>query len=204
MSQTTLGLDHRPTARLTQLAIGLILFGFSLALLVQAGLGLAPWDVFHQGVSERVGPSLGVVAIITSLVVLLGWIPLRERPGIGTIANAIVVGLAIDASLLIVPEPTAIVPRLAMLIAGIVLNGVSTGMYVGAGLGPGPRDGLMTGLAKRGWSIRGVRTGIELVVLISGVALGGTFGIGTVAFALAIGPLAQIFLPRFDLRRSDP
>lgn len=197
--RSALQLDDRPLTRLALLYVGLVVFGFSLALVVAAELGNAPWDVFHQGVSDLIGVSIGLVVIITSGVVLLGWIPLRERVGIGTISNAIVVGLALDASLAVLPEVTGWLTRTAALIAGIVLNGVATGMYVGAGLGPGPRDGLMTGLAKRGWSIRLVRTVLEIVVLVSGIALGGTFGIGTIAFAAGIGPLAQVFIPRFTL-----
>lgn len=197
--RTALQLDDRPLIRLVLLYVGLVVFGFSLALIVAAELGNAPWDVFHQGVSDLIGLSIGVVVILTSGVVLLGWIPLRERVGIGTISNAVVVGLALDASLAVLPELTTWAPRAGALVAGVVLNGMATGMYVGAGLGPGPRDGLMTGLARRGWSIRLVRTTIELVVLATGIALGGTFGVGTVVFAATIGPLAQVFIPMFTL-----
>ncbi len=200
--RTALQLDDRPLARLVLLYVGLAVFGFSLALIVAAELGNAPWDVFHQGVSGLIGVSIGAVVIMTSAVVLLGWIPLRERLGIGTISNAVVVGLALDASLAVLPELTGWPVRIGALIVGVVLNGAATGMYVGAGLGPGPRDGLMTGLAKRGWSIRLVRTGIEIVVLVAGIALGGTFGIGTIVFAAAIGPLAQVFIPFFTLEST--
>ncbi len=210
--RSTLQLDHRPLARIGLLYVGLILFGFSLALLIRSDLGLAPWDVFHQGVSERTGLSIGTVTIIVSGVVLLAWIPLRERLGVGTVSNAIVVGLAVDASLALLPDLDNVGWRVIGLGIGIGLNGVATGMYVGAGLGPGPRDGLMTGLAKprRGRerspkggraaapSIRLVRTSIEVVVLLAGIVLGGTFGIGTIVFALAIGPLAQRFIPMFS------
>lgn len=182
------------------LIIGLALFGFSLGLLVSADLGLAPWDVFHQGVADVTGFSLGTIVIATSFVVLLLWIPLHERPGVGTIANAILVGVGLDVSMTFLPEDIGSMwVRVAMMVGGIGLNGVATGMYIGAGMGPGPRDGLMTGLAKRGHSLRLVRTGIEATVLVSGILLGGTFGIGTIVFALCIGPLAHIFIPIFTV-----
>ncbi len=164
-------------------------------MVVGADLGLAPWDVFHQGVSLSIGLSLGLVIILTSLVVLLLWIPIKERPGIGTIANAILVGVVFELAFPFFENAQGSVTRWALLIGGIVLNGIGTGMYIGAGLGPGPRDGLMTGLAARGPSIRVVRTGIEVAVLLAGIALGGSFGIGTIAFAFLIGPLVQVFLP---------
>lgn len=181
--------------RLTNLYAGLLLFGASVALMVRAGLGLDPWNVLHQGLALRTGLSLGAVVIVVGVGVLLLWVPLRQRPGVGTLSNALVVGLAVDATLAVLPEPDVLAARIAFLVSGIVLNGVATGLYIGARLGPGPRDGLMTGLAARGWSIRIVRTGIELTVLASGWLLGGTVGIGTVAYALAIGPLAHVFLP---------
>lgn len=178
----------------------MVLFGFSLALFVVADLGLAPWDVFHQGVAETLGGRLGVWLIVTSLVVLLLWIPLRQRPGIGTLMNAVLVGLVFEASIVLLPDEIDVLGgRLALLGAGVVLNGLATGLYVGAGLGPGPRDGLMTGLAARGPSIRLVRTAIEIFVLSSGWLMGGSVGIGTVVFALAIGPLVQFFLPHFTI-----
>lgn len=187
------------TRRALQLLIGLWLFGASVALLVRSQLGLDPWDVLHQGLSERTGISIGVVVIVTSLVVLALWIPLRQRPGIGTVANVVLVGLSLDATLTVLPPVTALPWQLGFLAAGILGNGVATGLYIGAGLGPGPRDGLMTGLAARGVSIRLARTAIEISVLSVGWLLGGTVGFGTVAYALAIGPLAQVFVPLFTI-----
>lgn len=195
------------TARLVSLSVGLVLFGFSLALLVSAGLGLDPWDVFHQGVAETFGLRLGGVVIGTSLVVLLLWIPLRQPPGIGTLANAVAVGAVYEASIAVLPDVDGLGPRFGLLVAAIVLNAIGTGLYIGAGLGPGPRDGLMTGLAARGLPLRVVRTGIEVTVLVVGWLLGGTVGIGTVLYAVAIGPLVQITLPRMTItaaERSEP
>jgi uncharacterized membrane protein YczE len=165
-------------------------------MIVASGLGLGPWDVFHQGLSKQVGVSLGWVVIAVGLAVLLLWIPLRQRPGLGTISNAIVIGLVIDATLTLLSQPASMSGRAGVLVAGVVINGVATGLYIGAGLGPGPRDGLMTGLAARGHSIRVVRTAIELTVLVIGWILGGTVGVGTILYALSIGPLAHFFLPR--------
>ena len=185
--------------RTAQLLVGLILFGASSAMLVLAGLGLDPWDVLHQGLSRRIGLGVGTWAIFVGLAVLLLWIPLRQRPGPGTLANVLIVGGVIDLVLAVVPRPTALALRIVVLLAAVVLTGVATGAYIGAGLGPGPRDGLMTGLAGRGHSIRVVRTGIELTVLATGWALGGTVGVGTVLYALAIGPLAHHFIPRLAI-----
>ncbi len=180
--------------RITQLYAGLVLFGISDAMLLLGGLGVDPWDVFHQGLSRRFGLGVGTWTVIVGACVMLLWIPLRQRPGVGTLSNVLVIGLVIDLVLL-VPAPHAIPPRVALMVSGVVLNGIATGAYIGAGLGPGPRDGLMTGLAARGHSIRFVRTGIELTVLATGAAMGGTVGIGTVLYALAIGPLAHVFIP---------
>ena len=185
--------------RLLALYFGLVLFGVSIALLVASGLGLDSWDVFHQGLAIRTGLGLGTVVILVGVIVLALWIPLRERPGIGTISNAIVVGLVLDAALLVLPEPEALPLQVLFMLSGIFLNAVATSLYIGAGLGPGPRDGLMTGLAKRGYSIRLVRTGIEVVVLFAGWLLGGTVGIGTVLYALSIGPLVHYLLPRLSV-----
>lgn len=190
--------DRMPQ-RLVRLFAGLVLFGVSMAMMVQATLGVGPWDVFHQGLSLHVPLSFGAIVIVISAVVLLLWIPLRERPGIGTIANAIVIGLVVDATLLVIATPDTTAGRWGLMLSGVVLNGIATGLYIGAGLGPGPRDGLMTGLAARGRSISVVRTAIEAVVLGLGWVLGGTVGVGTIVFALGIGPLAQVFLPLFTL-----
>ena len=185
--------------RLIQLYAGLVLYGVSDAMLLLAGLGVDPWDVFHQGLSRTFGLAVGTWAIIVGAAVLALWIPLRQRPGFGTISNVIVVGLVIDLVMSTVPAPHGLAVRLVVMLGGVLLNGVATGAYIGAGLGPGPRDGLMTGLAARGHSIRVVRTGIELTVLAVGWLLGGTVGIGTVVYALAIGPLAHTFIPLFRI-----
>ncbi|MFF1278734.1 YitT family protein [Streptomyces marokkonensis] len=183
--------------RVCLLYAGLTLYGVSLALMLHAALGLDPWDVFHQGLADRTGLSFGTVTLLAGLVVLLLWIPLRQRPGLGTVSNVLIVGPTVDATSWLMTAPDGLVPRLLLLAAGIVLNGVASGAYLGAGFGPGPRDGLMTGIHHRtGRSLRGIRTGIELSVLILGALLGGTVGLGTVAYALAIGPLVQFFLPR--------
>ena len=184
--------------------VGLVLLGLALALVVEADLGLDPWNVFHQGVSERVGVGLGWIVIAVGAVILLLWIPLRQRPGIGTIANAVVVGLAIEAAIAVLPSPSGLVARVGFLVLGVTLNGVALGMYIGAGLGPGPRDGLMTGLAARGHSVRVVRTAIELAALVGGFALGGSVGVGTVVFALTVGPIVHATLPRFDRGPAAP
>ena len=182
--------------RLLQLVLGLCLYGFSMGLLVRSTLGLDPWDVFHEGVAKRTDLTFGEVVIVVGVFVLLLWVPLRQLPGLGTIANAIVVGLATDVTLGALDAPTALVPRTALLVGGIVLNGLAGALYIGAQLGPGPRDGLMTGLVRRtGWSVRLIRTGLEVTVLAVGFLLGGTVGLGTVLYALAIGPLLQVFLP---------
>jgi uncharacterized membrane protein YczE len=172
-----------------------------MAMQLRATLGVDPWDVFHQGLARHLPVSFGLVTAITGVVVLLLWLPLRQWPGIGTVANVIVIALSVDAALALIPAPAGLPARAALLAGGIVLNGVASAAYIGARLGPGPRDGLMTGLAARtGWSIRLVRTGIEVTVLAVGWLLGGTVGIGTVAYALAIGPLTQAFLPWFTVR----
>lgn len=178
---------------------GLILFGVSMALLIRARLGLDSWDVLHQGIARRSGLAFGWVVIGIGAIVLLLWIPLRQRPGIGTVSNVMVVGLAVDAALDVLPTPDPVWQRLAFLVGGIVANGIATGLYIGAGLGPGPRDGLMTGLAGRGHSIRVVRTAIEVTVLGAGWLLGGSVGVGTVIYAVTIGPLAHYFIPRLSV-----
>jgi uncharacterized membrane protein YczE len=186
--------------RLARCVTGLLLCGIGFALLVQADLGLDPWDVFHQGLSDRTGIPIGTVAILVGFVLLLVWIPLRERPGVGTILNAVLIGSVMDLLLPRLPDPDGWVEAWAMLLGGIAVAGVGVGLYIGAGLGPGPRDGIMTGLARRGWaSVRVVRTGIELTALAVGWALGGTVGIGTLVFALTIGPVVQVTLARLSL-----
>jgi uncharacterized membrane protein YczE len=191
----------RITRRLVQLFAGLALYGVSMALLIESHLGLDPWDVFHQGVSKVTGLSFGTVVILTGIPVLALWIPLRQRPGFGTLANLVVVGLVVDRALALLPAGTTWTARIAYLIGGILLNAIATGLYIGSRFGPGPRDGLMTGIVGRfpKLSIRLVRTTIELTVLAAGFLLGGTVGIGTVAYALGIGPLVQVFLRLFDL-----
>src|SRR5215468_3849474 len=188
-----------PVARLTRLYLGLACFGVSLALMVRARLGLGPWDVLHQGIARHLGVQLGWVTIGVSGLVLLAWIPLRQRPGLGTVSNAVIVGLGVNGALDVLPTPGSLAWRAVWLAAGIGLNGLATACYIGAGLGPGPRDGLMTGVAARGHSLRAVRTLIELSVLAMGFALGGTVGVGTVAYALSIGPLTHVLLPRLTV-----
>ena len=182
--------------RLGQLYAGLVLYGVSLALMVRGELGLAPWDVLHSGFIRHVPITLGQAVVLFSFLVLLLWIPLREVPGLGTISNAIVVGLAADATLSLLDPPDGTALRIVLMVAGVVLNALATAMYIGAQLGRGPRDGLMTGLARRtGGSLRLIRTALEVGVVVIGLLLGGALGIGTVVYALAIGPLAQHMLP---------
>lgn len=191
--------------RLIQLFLGLALYGLSIALVIRSGLGGNPWDVFHQGVSGHTGISIGTVIIITGASVLFLWIPLRQRPGIGTISNVFMIGIFADFGLWLLPQESTLPWAWVMLLSGIVLNGIAGGAYIGAGLGPGPRDGLMTGLVKRtGGSVRIVRTSIELVVLAIGWMLGGTAGIGTVIYALAIGPIVHRTLPMFTIPEDTP
>lgn len=189
----------RYARRFVQLYIGLALYGLAAALQVRSGLGLDPWDVFHQGLAKHLGLAIGTVVIIIGVAVLLLWIPLRQKPGFGTLSNVVLIGVSLNVSLQLLPTANATGWRIADMLGGILLCGVATGMYIGANFGPGPRDGLMTGLAARtGRSIRLVRTCLEVTVLAAGWLLGGTLGIGTVLFALTIGPLAQIFLRLFN------
>jgi len=186
--------------RLIQLFAGLFLYGISLAFVLRAGLGLAPWDVLHQGLAELTGASIGTMVIAASFVVLLLWIPLRQRPGFGTIANAILVGVSVDLTLLVLDDVTSWPMRTLLLVGGVLLNALATALYIGALLGPGPRDGLMTGLVRRtGRSVRLVRTTIEVTVLAAGWLLGGTVGIGTLLYAFAIGPIVHVLLPRLTV-----
>ena len=186
--------------RLVQLLAGLLLYGMSTALLLRAGLGVDPWTALHQGLSQVTGLTVGTVSIITSLLVLCLWVPLRQRPGIGTLLDAVVVGLVTDATLALCPRPQGIWSQGSLLVVSVLLNAVATACYLGAGLGAGPRDGLMTGLAQRGFSLRASRTVIELSALGSGWLLGGPVGIGTLVYALSIGPLAQLLIPRLEIR----
>lgn len=191
--------------RLVQLFLGLVLYGVSLGLMVRGDLGLAPWDVLHSGLVRYVPITLGQMVIAVSFVVLVAWIPLREKPGLGTLANALVVGLAADATLVLLDRPDALAARSGLMVAGIVLNGLATALYIGSQLGRGPRDGLMTGLSRRtGRSLRLVRTGLEVTVVAIGLLLGGVLGVGTVLYALAIGPLAQLMLPSCIVELDPP
>lgn len=184
--------------RLGQLYLGLVLYGVSAAMQVQAGLGLGPWDVLHQGIAFRLDRAIGTISIAVGALVLLLWIPLRQRLGLGTVSNVLVVGLAVNATLAVLPAQHGTAVRVALLAGAVLLCGVATGMYICAGFGPGPRDGLMTGIARRaGISIRLSRTIVELTVLLTGWLLGGTVGVGTVLFAVTIGPLSQLFLRLF-------
>ena len=191
--------------RLSQLVIGLVLYGVSMAMMLRSGLGLDPWDVFHQGVQEHWGVSFGTVVIVTSFVVLLLWIPLRQWPGLGTVLNSVLIGLATDATLRVLDAPDNLGARWGLLLGGIVANAIAGGLYIGSQYGPGPRDGLMTGLHRRtGVSLRLVRTSIEVSVLVVGWLLGGVVGLGTVLYAVLIGPLVQVFLPMFTVRLPAP
>ena len=190
--------------RFIQLQSGLLLYGLSLALMVRANFGLNPWSVFHQGLSGLTGISLGLIVNGVGALVLLTWIPLRQRPGIGTISNVLVLGTAADLALLALPPVAGLWLRVLMLGLAVLLNAVATGAYIGAGLGPGPRDGITTGLVRiTGWQIRWIRTGVEGAVLAVGWLMGGTIGIGTVVYLLANGPLIQIFLPMFTLPPAE-
>lgn len=182
--------------RLPQLAVGLVLYGVSIGLMVRGNIGLAPWDVLHSGFIQHVPMTLGQAVVLMSFVVLVLWIPLKEQPGIGTVANAVLVGVAADATLWVLDEPRALAAKVALIVGGVVLCGIASGLYIGAQLGRGPRDGLMTGLHRRtGVSLRLVRTLLEVAVVLVGLALGGVLGAGTVLYALTIGPLTQLFLP---------
>lgn len=189
--------DSRLPRRLAQLYVGLVLFGVSMALLVRSELGNMPWDVFHQGLVRQLGGTIGTWSIVVGALVLLLWVPLRERPGLGTVSNVVLVGVSVDATLAVMPPFEQLPLQLAAMASGIVLNAVATALYVGARFGPGPRDGLMTGLVRRtGWSVRRVKTIIELAVVVIGFAMGGRLGPGTVAYVLTIGLLCQVFMHR--------
>lgn len=198
-----------PTARdlrrrLPQLVVGIVVLGVGIALTLQARLGVSPYDVLHQGIAHRTGLSVGTVVILVGLVILLFWIPVRQRPGIGTVLNTLTVGLVIDLALRVVPDPDLLAARIPLLLAGILVTGLGMGLYIGAGLGPGPRDGLMTGIAARGYPLWAVRTVLELTALAAGWVLGGNVGVGTVLFAFSIGPLGHFFLGRLHLGGAEP
>lgn len=190
--------------RLVQLYAGLVAYGVSMALLVRSSLGVMPWDVLHQGLARRLHWSLGTMTIAVGVLVLLCWIPLRERPGVGTVSNVLVIGVVVDGALALLQAPGALWARVALAAAGIGLNALATALYVGARLGPGPRDGLMTGLVRRtGRPVGLVRTSIEVVVVLTGWALGGTLGVVTVVYALAVGPLVHVLLPPLTVRLPE-
>ncbi len=191
--------------RLVQLALGLCLYGASMAMLIRGGLGLDPWDVLHFGIAIHLPWSFGVVVTVVGFLVLLAWIPLRQAPGFGTVANVLVIGAATDLTLSLLGSPDALVGRAGLMLAGVFLNGLAGALYLGAQLGPGPRDGLMTGLSRRtGLSLRLVRTTQEIAVVVVGFALGGTVGLGTVVYAVSIGPLVQLLLPLVVVRLAVP
>lgn len=195
---------RRLLRRLVQLYVGLVLYGVSMALMVQSSQGVMPWDVLHQGISRQTGLSLGTVTVLVALVVLLAWVPLRQRPGLGTVSNVVVIGLAVDAALAVLPAPSATAVQLTFGAAGVLLNAVATAAYIGVRMGPGPRDGLMTALVRRtGRSVRLVRTSIEVAVVAAGWSLGGRLGLLTVVYALSIGPLVHVLLPRLQVAMAD-
>ncbi len=193
----------RRARRFAQLAAGLILYGVTASMLVLARLGLDPWDVLHQGLAHTFGLAIGTWAVIVSVLVLLAWWPLRQRPGVGTVANALTVGLVIDVVLALAHSPSATWARWALLIGGVAGNGMATGLYIGAGLGPGPRDGVSTAIAGRGYSMRVVRTSIEAMVLLVGFLLGGSVGIGTVVYAASIGLITHQTIPWLMIGRRS-
>jgi uncharacterized membrane protein YczE len=192
-------IPDRSAQRLIRCVGGLALFGLGISMFVTARLGLAPWDVFHQGVSAHTGVSLGWVIEVVGFLLLLLWIPLRQRPGLGTILNALEIGLVVNLIGDHLPSTDRLVPRLAYVVGAVVVIAVGSGLYIGAGLGTGPRDGIMVGLAARGYSVRIARTVLEAVVMAVGIALGGHIGIGTLAFMLGIGPLVHVLIPRLSM-----
>ena len=194
--------------KLARCITGLAFFGFGIALFLRANLGLAPWDIFHKGLSKKLDISIGLVIVGVGLLLLLLWIPLRQRPGVGTILNAIEIGLIVNLTKPLIGEPDQLIIRALMVIAGVLVIGLGSALYIGAGLGSGPRDGLMLGLSKyaiRGHqiSIRVARTFVELTVMVAGLFLGGSIGIGTLIFMFGIGPLVQLILPRFEMRLAS-
>ena len=201
--QQQLRFRDRLDQRLARCTFGLALFAVGISLQMNANIGAPPWDVFHQGVSKQTEISVGKVIVMTGFILLLLWIPLKQKPGLGTILNALEIGLVADLALAVIPEPNNIFIRVVMAALGIVIVAVGTGFYIGSALGPGPRDGLMTGLAKRGIPIRIGRTAIEVTVLIVGLVLGGQVGVATFAFAFGVGPLVHFFLPRLAISSGN-
>lgn len=195
---------HPRLQRVVRCTVGLVLLGVGLGLTVAADLGLSPWDVLHQGLADRLDITIGTASIGVGVIVLLGWIPLRERFGIGTILNVFVIGALMDATLAVIDTPDALWQRVAYLVLGVWLWGPGSGLYLGVGLGPGPRDGLMTGLARRGLPVGPVRSGIEIGALVCGFLLGGTVGVGTVLFAFGVGPNVAWWLPRLAMAGPVP
>jgi uncharacterized membrane protein YczE len=194
----------RLARRLPQLYVGLVLYGLTAASMIRSRLGNDPWDVLHQGIADHLGVSIGTITIVVSGIVLLAWIPLRQLPGLGTLSNALIIGLATNLGLVLLPSPHALAGQVALMLLGVAGNAVATAMYIGAKFGPGPRDGLMTGLHRRtGRPIWIVRTSIEVSVVVAGILLGGVFGVGTVLYAVAIGPLVQQLLPLFTVRTDS-
>ncbi len=185
--------------RLPRVCFGLILFGVGIAMMVAGDLGLGPWDVFHQGLADLTGLGIGTIILIVGVVIVFGFIPLREKLGIGTVLNAVMIGATVDVVLTVLERPDSIVARALLMFFGPVVIAIGSGLYIGGGLGPGPRDGIMTGLARRGVKVAYARTGIEVSVLLAGLALGGSAGLGTLWFALGIGPLVGYFLPRLAM-----
>jgi uncharacterized membrane protein YczE len=191
--------------KLARCITGLAFFGFGITLFIRANLGLAPWDIFHKGLSEKLDVSIGLVIVGVGLLLLLLWIPLRQKPGVGTVLNALEIGFVVNLTKPLIGEPDQLVMRTFMVIAGVLVIALGSALYIGAGLGSGPRDGLMLGLSQRSIggrriSIRVARTTIELTVMIAGLFLGGSIGIGTLIFMFGIGPLVQLVLPRFEMR----
>ena len=194
--------------KLARCIAGLAFFGFGITLFLRANLGLAPWDIFHKGLSKKLDISIGLVIVGVGLLLLLLWIPLRQRPGVGTILNALEIGFVVNLTKPLVGEPDQLVMRTLMVIAGVLVIALGSALYIGAGLGSGPRDGLMLGLSKRSIagrqiSIRLARTVIELTVMVAGLFLGGSIGVGTLIFMFGIGPLVQQILPRFEMRLAS-
>ena len=202
-NQQQLKFRDRLGQRLARCTFGLALFAVGISLQMNANIGAPPWDVFHQGVSKQTEISIGKVIVMTGFILLLLWIPLKQKPGLGTILNALEIGLVADLALAVIPEPNNIFIRVVMAALGIVIVAVGTGFYIGSALGPGPRDGLMTGLAKRGIPIRIGRTAIEVTVLIVGLVLGGQVGVATFAFAFGVGPLVHFFVPRLAISSGN-